>query len=93
MGLWNPNFKFLINHSSAIELLFFLFLLVFSDSHVGISLLGKGQFGFGTIDNQRRRGIAIACFGLCVSNFRQINSYLHLTEDQASVATVWSQCL
>ncbi len=47
------------NHSYAIVLQSILFLLVFFDSHVGISLLSEVN-GQCTVDNQRRFGAAIA---------------------------------
>jgi len=44
----------------------FLFLLVFFDSQAGISLLGEVNRAT-PVDNQRRRGAAIAGFGTCCS--------------------------
>ena len=41
-----------------------VFLLVFFDSHAGISLRGEVN-RVCTVDNQRRRGAAIAGFGSC----------------------------
>jgi len=44
----------------------FLFLLVFFDSQARISLLGEVNRAT-PVDNQRRRGAAIAGFGTCCS--------------------------
>ena len=87
-----PQLRVLDNHSSAIELLFFLFLIVFFDSYAGISLLGEVNWILAwLITRGDVRGAAIEGFGSCwseaescVSSFHQIDRYLHLTEDRAS---------
>ena len=55
-----------INHTSAIWLHSFLFLLVFFDSQARISLLGEVDRA-SPVDNQWRRGAAIAGFRTCCS--------------------------
>ena len=55
-----------INHTSAIWLHAFLFLLVFFDSQARIRLLGEVDRA-SPVDNQRRRGAAIAGFKTCCS--------------------------
>ena len=55
-----------INHTSAIRLHSFLFLLVFFDSQARISLLGEVDRA-SPVDNQRRRGAATAGFRTCCS--------------------------
>ena len=52
-----------INHSSAIWLLSFLFLLVFFVAQAGISLLGEVNLVRDLVDNQRSYGAKIAGFG------------------------------
>ena len=54
------------NHTSAIVLQSFSFLLVFFDSQARISLLGEVNRAT-PVDNLRRRGAAIAGFGTCGS--------------------------
>ena len=51
------------NHSSAIWLRSFLFLLVFFIAQAGISLLGEVNLVHDLVDNQRSCGAKIAGFG------------------------------
>ena len=55
-----------INHSYAIWLLSFLFLLVFFVAQAGISLLGKVNLVHDLVDNQRSGGAKIAGFDLSI---------------------------
>ena len=55
-----------INHSSAIWLLSFLFLLVFFVAQAGISLLGEVNLVRDLVDNQRSCGAKIAGFDLSI---------------------------
>ena len=55
-----------INHSSAIWLLSFLFLLVFFVAQAGISLLGEVNRIRVSVDNQRSCGAKIAGFDLSI---------------------------
>ena len=55
-----------INHSSAIWLLSFLFLLVFFVAQAGISLLGEVNLVRDLVDNQRSCGAKIAGFDLLI---------------------------
>ena len=55
-----------INHSSAIWLLSFLFLLVFFVAHAGISVLGEVNEIRVLVDNQRSCGVKIAGFDLSI---------------------------
>ena len=77
-----------INHTSAIWLLSFLFLLVFFVAQVGINLLGEVNRIRVSVDNQRSCGAKIIGFGSfdlkpdqCVV-LHQNDSYHHLMEDQ-----------
>ena len=74
-----------INHSSAIWLCSFLFLLVLFVVQAGISLLSEVNLVRDLVDNQRSCGAKIAGFDLkpdrCVI-LRHNDSYHHLTEDQ-----------
>ena len=55
-----------INHSSAIWLLFFLFLLVFFVAQAGVNLLGEVNRIHASVDNQRSCGAKIAGFDLSI---------------------------
>ena len=55
-----------INHSSAIWLLSFLFLLVFFIAQAGISLLGEVDLVCDLVDNQRSCGAKIVGFNLSI---------------------------
>ena len=55
-----------INHTSAIWLRSFLFLLVFFVAQAGISLLGKVNLVCVSVDNQRSCGAKIAGFDLSI---------------------------
>ena len=54
------------NHSSAIWLRSFLFLLVFFIAQVGISLFGEVNLVRDSVDNQRSCGAKIAGFDLSI---------------------------
>lgn len=54
----------MLNHSYAIELGSTLFILVYFDSHAGISLLVRSTMQR-RVDNQMRRGVAIVRFRSC----------------------------
>ena len=73
------------NHSSAIWLRSFLFLLVFFIAQAGISLLGEVNLVHDLVDNQRSCGAKIVGFDLkpdwCVA-LRYNDSYHHLMEDR-----------
>ena len=55
-----------INHSSAIWLFSFLFLLVFFVAQARISLLGEVNWIHVSVDNQRSCGAKIAGFDLLI---------------------------
>ena len=55
-----------INHSSAIWLLSFLFLLVFFVAQVGISLLGEVNQICVSVDNHRSYGAKISEFDISI---------------------------
>ena len=55
-----------INHSSAIWLYSFLFLLVFFVAQAGISLLGEVNLDHDLVDNHRSYGAKIAGFDLSI---------------------------
>ena len=55
-----------INHTFAIWLLSFLFLLVFFVAQAGISLLGEVNLVRDSVDNQRSSGAKIAGFDLSI---------------------------
>ena len=55
-----------INHTSAIWLRSFLFLLVFFVAQAGISLLGEVNLVRDSVDNQRSCGAKIAGFDLLI---------------------------
>ena len=55
-----------INHSSAIWLRSFLFLLVFFVAQAWISLLGEVNLVYDLVDNQRSCGAKIAGFDLSI---------------------------
>ena len=63
-GLWNPNSVVLNPFDLQFVFASTVFLIVFFDSHAGISLRGEVN-RVCTVDNQRRRGAAIAGFRSC----------------------------
>ena len=85
-----------INHSSVNWLHSSLFLLVFFDSQARISLLGEVNYAT-PVDNQRRRGAAIAGFRIVLFGSRidlrlvstKSRVIFELTENRAPLFPSW----